>query len=143
MGHRGRRMTGLRADLIELSAALEAAGVDELELTGPFGALTLRRPAAGDVVKAATLRRIDICAPAVGEFLACHPMQHAPLVAPGATVESGALLGFLRSGLSLRAVTSPGDGRIVEQPARHGAPFGYGDVLFRMDAIIPASHSAS
>lgn len=132
-------MTELRAHLADLSAALEDAGVDELELTGPFGMVTLRRPAAHETTTATTMRRIDIRAPAVGEFLACHPMQREPLVAAGATVAAGALLGFLRSGLALRAVTAPCDGRIVELPARHGALVGYGDILLRMDAIIPAS----
>ena len=118
-------------DLAEVGAAMAAAGIVRLELTGPDYRLALSRgtSAAAAVADAAEPETdvVPVTAPAIGTFLRTHPR---PLAADGEAVVAGQAIALLRIGALLTAVPAPANGLIVAAAPEEGALVGYGDRLF-------------
>lgn len=129
-------MTGPE-DIAGLAAAMAAAGIARLTLSGPGFELVLDRgetaargadaPGAGPEPEAALT---PVTAPSIGVFLRAHPLHDAPLAAVGAAVVAGQALALLRVGDLLTPVPAPADGVIVAALPADGALVGYGDRLF-------------
>lgn len=125
------------AEIADLAAAMAAAGIARLELSGPDGALTLARAAAaaeaGGCIEAeaeAEAGILPVTAPALGAFLRTHPLHDRPLAADGEAVLAGQAIAVLRVGALLVPVPAPADGMIVAAIPQEGALVGYGDRLF-------------
>lgn len=127
----------------EIAAWFAAAGLGELELSGPGGRLRLRRgelgaapgPIAPDDTSAAQAAgpgREVVASPGVGVFLRAHPLRDQPLAAPGERVAEGQALGLLRIGSLLVPVLAPRPGTVRAIPAEDGALVGFGDPLFEL-----------
>lgn len=120
-------------EIAGLGAAMAAAGVGRLELTGPGFALSLARGgavAAAEEVAEPEAEPVAVTAPALGAFLRAHPLHEAPLAADGEAVVAGQAIALLRVGDLLTPVTAPADGIVIAALPAEGALVGYGDRLF-------------
>jgi biotin carboxyl carrier protein len=139
-------------ELRQITAWLEAAGVLSLEIRRPGAALRLtlasRAGATGpgrDVsgVPAASAAPNGPChmvtAPAVGVFLAAHPMRPAAFVRPGEPVRGGNILGLLRIGRVYLPVATAQAGVVVRTLAEPGTLVDFGTPLFEIRPAPPAS----
>lgn len=126
--------------LRDLTAWMDQAGIDELELVGPSfrlrlggsGQQTLDHPAFAldrDAAPESKPSRQIVAAPTVGLFLHRHPL-HATMLAPeGARVQTGQALGLLRIGPLLVPVIAPGDGIVGAMLVAHETLVGFGTGL--------------
>jgi len=124
-------------ELAEIAAAMAAAGIARLEITGPDVNLTLGReapsipPDVQDAAEAdANAEVIAVTAPGVGTFLRTHPLHDRPLADRGETVAAGQAIALLQVGALLVPVVAPTGGLIVDAAADDGTLVGYGDRLF-------------
>ncbi|MDK1377595.1 MULTISPECIES: acetyl-CoA carboxylase [unclassified Sinorhizobium] len=127
------------ATIAELMAALEAAGVDGLQLERPDQGLriilargrpaVIRRPEGLAVAGAS---RTTVKAPIAGVFLTHDPSRPTTLHRSD-DVEQGDIIGFLRIGPILVPLTAPASARIMRRVAEHGAIVGFGDPLFEIE----------
>jgi acetyl-CoA carboxylase biotin carboxyl carrier protein len=131
--------------LQQLSASLDAAGIDLLELRGPGVLLRLGRDAA-DVAavrergvsapapsKCTPSCGVTVTAPSAGVFLHAHPMQSTPLALVGAPVPAGAPIGLLQVGALLLPVSAPRSAVVAGLRVAHGTLVGYGTPLVDLD----------
>jgi len=130
-------------EIAGLLAAMEAAGVAEVEIEGPDARLHLRLEPEGMPAGAAQAREPaetappTLCrAPAAGFLLLQHPAAGRPLLAPGAPVAAGDTVALIRTGLLLRPVTAPATGRL-RWLVESGALLGYGTPLAEIEPQIP------
>ena len=72
----------------------------------------------------------SVTSPCVGFFLAAHPALAAPPAVFPRAVSSGDIVGYIRSGLTLRAVQVSAACRLLRPLVLDGAGVGYGDRLF-------------
>ena len=125
----------------DLTAWMDEAGIDELELIGPSFRLRLggSGPQAPDdpavaldrdaAPKSSKPSRQIVAAPTVGLFLHRHPL-HAIMLAPeGAQVQAGQALGLLRIGPLLGPVVAPRDGIVGAMLVAHETVVGFGTGL--------------
>jgi acetyl-CoA carboxylase biotin carboxyl carrier protein len=125
-------------DLSEIAAAMAAAGVARLELTGPDLRLVLGREARAEPLTieledesvAPDAQTIAVAAPGVGTFLRAHPLHDRPLAAAGDAVAAGQTVAMLRVGALLLPVVAPVAGIVIAAAAPEGTLVGYGDRLF-------------
>jgi biotin carboxyl carrier protein len=69
----------------------------------------------------------------VGVFLDRHPLRLQPAAPPGAEVQAGEPIGFMRIGALLRVVEAPAHGIVLDALAAHGDVVGYGAPLFAFE----------
>ena len=124
----------------DLTAWMDEAGIDELELVGPSFRLRLGSsapPTPDDPAVAldhnatpeAKPSRQIVAAPTVGLFLHRHPL-HATMLAPqGTQVQAGQALGLLRVGPLLVPVIAPRDGIVGAMLVAHETVVGFGTGL--------------
>lgn len=131
------------ADIEQLVAWLEEAGLDSIEIQGPeFGLrLTLHRDPA---TAPATARPADagvsaqdeaatiVTALGAGLFQDRHPLREKPFVRVGDSVRAGDILAVIRTGPVYAPVTAPQDGRIEQMFPDAGDLVGFGSPLFRL-----------
>ena len=115
----------------QLADLLRGDGLRTLQLDTANGrfAVTLGDPKAAP---AETVR-----AASVGEFLTGYPSRVGPLVRQGASVEPGALLGLVRTGLVFAPVTLPANdprpATLTRVLVPSGTLVGYGTPLFEIE----------
>ncbi len=123
-------------DLSEIAAAMAAAGVARLDLTGPDIRLVLGRGAGAEPlateVEAETVaaETIAVAAPGVGTFLRAHPLHDRALAPNGETVGAGQPVAVLQVGALLLPVIAPAAGLVIGAAVDDGTLVGYGDWLF-------------
>jgi acetyl-CoA carboxylase biotin carboxyl carrier protein len=122
-------------EIAELAAAMAAAGVARLELTGPVVRLVLGRGTSAEplAVEEATepeAATIAVAAPGVGTFLRAHPLHDRPLAAAGDAVAVGQALAVLKVGALLLPVVAPSAAVVIDAAVEDGTLVGYGDRLF-------------
>jgi acetyl-CoA carboxylase biotin carboxyl carrier protein len=130
-------------DMAGIAAAMAAAGVARLELTGPDFRLTLGLDArlepqavetgaevSGAEVETAPPGALGVASPGVGVFLRVHPLHDRPLAAAGDAVAAGQTVAVLRVGALLLPVVAPVAGIVIAAAAPEGTLVGYGDRLF-------------
>jgi acetyl-CoA carboxylase biotin carboxyl carrier protein len=71
-------------------------------------------------------------APGMGILRLSHPQRDEPFIAPGANVEKGQVMAFLRNGILLDEVTADRAGRVISVLAEEGDLIGYGQPLFEL-----------
>ena len=128
----------------QLSAWLQGADIDLLELKGPAGTLRLTRRGSGPVSEAIDPANVQghaivVQAPGVGIFLDRHPLRIQPLAPVGAEVQAGEPIGFLRVGPLVTAIEAPASGVILDVRTEHGAVVGFGTALFDLEPTGSAS----
>lgn len=128
-------------DIERLAQILERSGVDAIEIDEPGLTLKLvvdagtRLAAAATPVAAVTDHSVIAKADIAGHFLAAHPWQDKPLVAPGQRVEAGAIIGLVKIGLLYAPVVSPVTGTVDAMMAESGAMVGYGTPIVRIQPL--------
>jgi acetyl-CoA carboxylase biotin carboxyl carrier protein len=133
----------------DLTAWMDEAGIDELELFGPsfrlrLGGSGLQTPddpaveLESDVAAEAKPSRQIVAAPTVGLFLHRHPL-HATMLAPeGTRVQAGQALGLLRIGPLLIPVIAPRDGIVGAMLVAHETVVGFGTGLVELHPFEPS-----
>jgi biotin carboxyl carrier protein len=117
----------------QIAAWLEAAGLDDLELTTPK--VRLRLTLGGAAVAPAPAspqappEQPGLAARGTGEFLIAHPLAEAPLVRPGQWVRAGDIVALLRTGALIQPVTATEDGIVGAPLAVPGTVVGFGTPL--------------
>jgi acetyl-CoA carboxylase biotin carboxyl carrier protein len=141
------------ADLWQLTAWLEAARITGIEISAPGQRLALTLAGNGQAADRASLGAYEtagsspvamavmtvVGADAVGFFLAAHPMQPSPFVAPGRKVKTGEIVGMIKTGYVYRPIVSPHDGVVSRILAESGSLVDYGVPLVE---ILPAQLSS-
>jgi acetyl-CoA carboxylase biotin carboxyl carrier protein len=129
------------AAIERLAQILAKSGVDTIEIEEP--GLTLKLVVDTAVRIAATATPAVSAAPATehsiiakadvaGNFLAAHPWQDEPFVAPGQRIEAGAIVGLVKIGLLYAPVVAPAAGTVDAVIADTGAMVGYGTPIVRI-----------
>ena len=135
-------------DIARLAQILERSGVDAIEIEEPGQSLKLvmdtsARMAASPTLAAAagpaTDHSVIAKADVAGQFLAAHPWQDKPFVAPGQRIEAGAIVGLVKIGLLYAPVVAPAAGTVDAVIAETGATVGYGTPIVRIRPL--AEHS--
>ncbi|OCP35792.1 hypothetical protein [Ensifer sp. LC163] len=130
------------ATIAELTAALEAAGVDGLEIERPTQGVRIllargRSPivdrTAEDRSAVVPASFVAVKAPMAGEFLSHDISRSAAPEDHPQEVESGDVIGFVKVGPILLPLAAPASGQIVRHVAEHGAIVGFGDPLFEIE----------
>ncbi|ATU94636.1 acetyl-CoA carboxylase [Phyllobacterium zundukense] len=125
-----------------LAAALQAAGVDGIEINQPE--CTLRIVARRDAPSVDPLVQIlqttsratqseKVTAPMAGVFSSLHPASSAPPLEPPPEVAAGETLGFIWIGPILLPVKAAKTGVLTRRVAADGSVVGYGDPLFEFE----------
>lgn len=121
-------------DLTGIAAAMAAAGVARLELTGPDVRLVLGRGASAEPVEVETMapaaETIAVVAPGVGTFRRAHPLHDRPLAAVGDAVGAGQSIAVLQVGALLLPVAASTAAVMIDAAVEDGTLVGYGDRLF-------------
>jgi acetyl-CoA carboxylase biotin carboxyl carrier protein len=127
----------------EIAAWLAATDIDQLELTGPDGHLSLNRgnaaapfsgPAShddGEAGGAAGSANI-VVSPSFGIFLHSHPLHETALVRPGDPVAGAQVVGLLKLGALLVPVRAPRKAVVDALLAADGSLVGFGDPLLAL-----------
>jgi len=130
------------AVIASLAAALEAAGVDgiEVEQRGRKVRIVVEQEVPGTAwrVKALhtpsrTVQPGKVAAPMAGVFCSDHPASSALSLALPLEVAAGEPLGFIRIGPILLPVKAETPGVLTRRIAEDGALVGYGDILFEFE----------
>lgn len=130
------------ATIAFLAAALQAAGVDGIEIEQPARKvrIVVERDASGAAPLVQTLQtspgapRLEVVtAPMAGIFDATHPQSLVPSSEPPREVGAGETLGFIRVGSVLLPVKASRPGMLTGRVAKDGAVVGYGDPLFEIE----------
>jgi biotin carboxyl carrier protein len=74
-----------------------------------------------------------------GYFLAAHPWRDKPFVAPGQSIEAGAIVGLVKIGLLYAPVVAPAAGTVDTVIAETGATVGYGTPIARIRTLVGSS----
>lgn len=127
-------------EIPEIAAAMAAAGLARLELTGPNFQLTLGRGTSPELrpveaeaeVQATTpdAEAVAVVSPGVGIFLRAHPLHDGPLVAAGDAVSAGQTIAILQVGALLLPVIAPTAAVAINASVAEATLVGYGDRLF-------------
>lgn len=129
------------AVLAALTAALEAAGVDGIEIERPAGNIRIviehgaPRTALRHVPdhnRPASPQTGTVNAPIAGLFTGSHPSATAFATVPR-EVSVGDMLGFVRIGPILLPVRASMAGMLTQVHAADGALVGYGDPLYQIE----------
>lgn len=137
-------MNGLCADAVtRLAMALRHHGLSQMELALPGGALLRLTRAGGQAGAPAPFGGGAMAPPAPipspqalpnaihaatpGLF---QPAEDVRPIAEGATVQAGAIVGFLRAGALLSPITAPCAGQLGRCLAQEGDLLGYGSPVF-------------
>src|SRR5262245_59733319 len=134
----------------QLSAWLDEAGIDVLELTGPGKQLRLERDARpgsgkGNAEPPAVVSETHVpggCtvrAPIAGILLLKHPMHETPLVVRGHRICAGQTVALLQIGALLVSVTTPQDGIVTDVLGQDGSLIGFGTEIVRL--AVPGSET--
>jgi acetyl-CoA carboxylase biotin carboxyl carrier protein len=133
-----------------LTKQLSQSTVDELEVNGAGFALCLKRdvretaaPKAGPAAQsaaaisagAAPVRTIVVQSPAIGNFVASHPLRDLAFCRCGDTVKVGDVMGLVAYSNYFAAVTAKQGGLVKSILARSGAVVGFGDGLFEIEVV--------
>jgi acetyl-CoA carboxylase biotin carboxyl carrier protein len=110
-------------DLDRVLAWMLAAGLQSLSVAEGDARLVLKLAGTTPDAPAAT---VEVTTRAMGVFLPSHPRRPDSAVKPGDQVDTGATVGFLRSGPTLVPITAETAGRVVAIIAEPGALLGYG-----------------
>lgn len=132
--------------LRDLSTWMAAAGIDELELTGPSVRLRLTRDDPQTTMDQADDPPRDaaphpgpssqvVTASTVGHFLHRHPLHETALAPVGTQVRAGQVIGLLRAGMLLVPLLAPEDGLIGATLVPHGTIVGFGTGLIELQPI--------
>lgn len=130
------------ATIAFLAAALQAAGVDGIEIEQPARKvrIVVERDASGAAPLVQTLQtspgapRLEVVtAPMAGIFDATHPQSLVPSSEPPREVGAGETLGLIRVGSVLLPVKASRPGMLTGRVAKDGAVVGYGDPLFEIE----------
>ena len=130
------------ATIAFLATALQAAGVDGIEIDQPGRKLRIvaERDAAGAARLVQTLQTTSgaaqsdkVTAPMAGVFGSRHPASAAPPSEPALEVAAGDTLGFIRIGSILLPVKAIKPGVLTRRVAEDGSIVGYGDPLFEFE----------
>ncbi len=130
------------ATIAFLAAALQAAGVDgiEIEQSTRKVRIVVERDAPGAAPLVQTLQTSPgatqlevVTAPMAGIFGANHPESPAPSSKPPRKVAAGETLGFIRIGSVLLPVKATQPGMLTGRVAKDGTVVGYGDPLFEIE----------
>jgi acetyl-CoA carboxylase biotin carboxyl carrier protein len=126
------------AELRQIIAWAEAAGLSSLEISGPGHNVRLLlaggavQTAHDGMAEPAAAAGTIIAAHVTGIFLAGHPMRSAPFVRPGDAVKAGDVLGLLKIGQIYAPVAAPQDGVVRRVLAETGTLCGYGTKLLEI-----------
>jgi len=135
-------------DIEHLAQILERSGVDAIEIEEPGRSLklvmdTAARMAASPTFAAAASPAGDhsviVKADVAGYFLAAHPWRDKPFVAPGQSIEAGAIVGLVKIGLLYAPVVAPAAGTVDTVIAETGATVGYGTPIARIRPLVGSS----
>lgn len=130
------------AVIASLAAALEAAGVDGIEIDQGTRKvrIVVERGVPGGVTQVdasqptpATIHAGFVAAPIAGFFCSGHPASVAPPLKLPREVVSGDTLAFVRIGPVLLPVKAPESGVLTRFVAENGSLVGYGDPLFAIE----------
>ncbi|MBP1860348.1 acetyl-CoA carboxylase [Rhizobium herbae] len=130
------------AVIASLAAALEAAGVDgiEIEQDARKVRIVIERGILGAVPQvdasqhsSAATHAISVAAPTAGLFCSAHPASVAPPLELPREVVPGEMLGFIRVGPILLPVKASGTGILMRSLAGDGSLVGYGEPLFEIE----------
>ena len=127
-------------DIERLAQILAKSGVDTIEIEEP--GLTLKlvvdtgaRIAVSATPAPATDHSVIAKADVAGHFLAAHPWQDKPFVAPGQRIEAGAIVGLIKIGLLYAPIVAPAAGTVDAVIAETGATVGYGTPIVRIRSL--------
>lgn len=126
-----------QAELDRLIDAMRANAVTLLEVTGPDAELKLGLSAAADIAPRAPKapRRIAAHSPCIGRFVPRGAQDGLSPLGACANVQAGDTLGYIAQRQALALVVAPADGTLVaDMPPPEGTVFGYGDVVFELEA---------
>jgi acetyl-CoA carboxylase biotin carboxyl carrier protein len=132
------------ADIERLAQILQISGIDAIEIEEPGQSLkivmdTAPAVAASPTVAAAASATDDSSiiakADVAGHFLAAHPWRGKPFVAPGQSIEAGAIVGLVKVGLLYVPVVAPATGTVDAVIAETGMTVGYGTPIARIRAL--------
>jgi acetyl-CoA carboxylase biotin carboxyl carrier protein len=132
----------------QLSAWLDEAGIDVLELIGPDRQLRLERAGkpGQDAAESSIAERkrhvpggSTVKAPIAGTLLLKHPMHDTPLVVRGHRICAGQTVALLQIGTLLVSVTAPQDGIVTDVLGQDGSLIGFGTEIVRL--AVPGSET--
>ncbi|HEV7254397.1 MAG TPA: hypothetical protein VGN97_15035 [Mesorhizobium sp.] len=131
---RGLALLELEEEGVRLRIRFERAGEAEpaIPLAHPASPSPGTPPLAAGARPAAVVPEL-VRSLGVGRFLREHPLGASPLPEPGASVEKGALLGFVLSAGVLLPVHAPRAGRLGPALVTDGAAVAFGAPLFALD----------
>ncbi|WP_160012364.1 acetyl-CoA carboxylase [Rhizobium sp. 18055] len=117
------------ATIALLTAALEAAGVDGIEIERPGQNLRIvvargLEPIIKSMQATVAVEATVVRAPMAGEFLTSNPSRKS---------ESTNVPGFIRVGPILLPLPGVGSGQVLRYLVEHGAIVGFGDALFEVE----------
>jgi biotin carboxyl carrier protein len=129
------------AVIASLVAALEAAGVDgiEIEQHGCKVRIVVDHEVPGTARRfktstpSRTMQPGNVVAPIAGVFCSDHPAVAVRSPGSPLEVEAGEPLGFIRIGPILLPITAATPGVLTRRIAEDGALVGYGDPLFEFE----------
>lgn len=130
------------AVIASLAAALEAAGVDGIEIEHPARKVRIvvercTSPTAPQIEASqqspATIHSSTVAAPMAGIFADRHPASVATPFTVAGDVMLGDTLGFIRVGPVLLPVRASETGIVTRALAGDGCLVGYGDPLFEIE----------
>ncbi|MBB4371918.1 acetyl-CoA carboxylase biotin carboxyl carrier protein [Bradyrhizobium sp. cir1] len=125
-------------DIERLAQILARSGVDTIEIEEPGLTLKLVVDTAARIAAPATPAApttdhfVTAKADVAGHFLAAHPWQDKPFVAPGERIEAGAIVGLVKIGLLYAPVVAPTAGTVDAVIGETGAMVGYGTPIVRI-----------
>lgn len=119
-------------DLDRLVGWMQSAGVETVSVAGANLRLVLRMTRDRDAAAAVQTRSFDVTTTGMGEFLPAHPRRPNDSLELGEAVDAGAIIGFLKSGLTLSPIVAEEGGRVAEIHAQPGALLGYGAAVFTL-----------
>jgi biotin carboxyl carrier protein len=129
------------SDIERLAQILAKSSVDTIEIEEPGLTLKLvvdtgaRIAAPATPAAAITDHSVIAKADVAGHFLAAHPWQDQPFVAPGQRIEAGAIVGLVKIGLLYAPVVAPAAGIVDAVMAETGAMVGYGTPVVRIQPL--------
>jgi acetyl-CoA carboxylase biotin carboxyl carrier protein len=121
----------------QIVAYLRGTGITSLELSGPSGAIRLVNGGDDQVGGAASPAAIMVTSPGTGRFLHRHPQRQEALVAAGARVDAGAIIGLLRVGVLLIPIPAPRAGQVTGHLVADGDIVGFGTNVFALHPLAP------
>jgi acetyl-CoA carboxylase biotin carboxyl carrier protein len=128
----------LLRDFEQISAWLDEAEIDVLELIGPRERLHVERdgrPAPRQPAAKQIRDRFAVKAPMAGRLLLKHPMQDTLLVSRGMRIRAGQVVALLQIGVLLVSVRTPRDGVVMDVLEHDGSLIGFGTEIVRLAGL--------